>query len=320
MVVENDEKKQCPYCSSKEVKLNGKTRKGKQRYLCLSCKHSYLWKQKVDKAQRKYQWFKKWIIEGYTIKQLSEIKKVSRSTVSRVINYWLEKSPPQQEDLSKIKYLIFDGTYINKRTGIYAVMNAENHKIVYAEYGVNENGKHLVNFYELLIKKGLMPITATIDGSVQQFKYLKNAWENLIIQRCIVHVQRQGLSWLRQDPKRTDARKLRELLLQIMFIKTREQANDFIKGFKIWESRFGLEIDNSKNRGWVFSDLLRTRSMITKALPYLFNYLEDCKIASTTNALEGYFGRLKQRYRAHRGLSLVKRKKYFAWYFYLKPI
>ena len=40
----------------------------------------------------------------------------------------------------------------------------------------------------------------------------------------------------------------------------------------------------------------------------------------TTNALEGYFGRLKQKYRIHRGLSPHKRKSYFRWYLYLKPI
>jgi len=47
--------------------------------------------------------------------------------------------------------------------------------------------------------------------------------------------------------------------------------------------------------------------MIKNALPFMFNYLNNNDISKTTNALEGYFGRLKQDYRRHKGLSKSKR-------------
>jgi hypothetical protein len=34
---------------------------------------------------------------------------------------------------------------------------------------------------------------------------------------------------------------------------------------------------------------------------------------------EGYFSFMKARYRDHRGLSPLKRKAFFNWFFYLKP-
>ena len=320
MVVENDEKKHCPKCNSKEVKLYGKTKQGKQRYQCLICKSTYLWKQNKVIEHRRYSWFNQWILEGLTVKQIAKINKVSSSTVSRVIQYWLKKEPPKVKDLEKVKYVILDGTYINHRTGLYVVMDGKDHRVIYGDYGINETGKHLKTFYDQLQKKGLSPFSATIDGSLQQIKYLREAWESLIIQRCLVHIQRQGLSWLRQKPKRVESIELRDLLLQVLYIKTKEQAKNFIRGFNLWESRFGLGLSRSTNRGKVFSDLLRTRSMIINALPNMFNYLDDPEISRTTNALEGYFGRLKQKYRVHRGLSPRKRKNYFSWYFYLKPI
>ena len=320
MVVENDEKKHCPNCKSKEVKLYGKTRQDKQRYQCLKCKRTYLWKQNLSLTQRRYNWFKEWMLEGLTIKQIAKINKVSSSTVSRVIQYWIKKEPPKVKDLEEAKYVILDGTYINRRTGLYVVMDGKNHRVIYGDYGISETGKHLKTFYYHLQKEGLNPLSATIDGSLQQLKYLRESWNNLIIQRCLVHIQRQGLSWLRQKPKRIDAMKLRDLLLQVLYIKTKEQSENFIKGFRIWEDRFGLELTRSTNRGKVFSDLLRTRSMILNALPHMFNYLDNPEISKTTNALEGYFGRLKHKYRTHKGLSLHKRKNYFRWYFYLKPI
>lgn len=320
MVFENDEKKRCPNCNSKSVKLYGKTKLGKQRYQCLRCNRTYLWKQNKPIHERRYAWFTQWILEGLTLKQVAKINKASISTVNRVIQYWLKKEPPQVINLEEVKNIILDGTYINHRTGLYVVMDGKDHKIIYGDYGISETGRHLKIFYSHLQNKGLNPFSATIDGSLQQLKYLKEAWESLIIQRCLVHIQRQGLSWLRQKPKRRDAVELRDLLLQVLYIKTKEQSNNFIKGFKLWEDRFGSGLTGSTNRGKVFSDLLRTRSMILNALPDMFNYLENSEISKTTNALEGYFGRLKQKYRLHRGLSPRKRRNYFRWYFYLKPI
>jgi len=49
-------------------------------------------------------------------------------------------------------------------------------------------------------------------------------------------------------------------------------------------------------------------------LPNMFYYLDDQCIAATTNKLEGYFSRLKEIYRKHRGMSKKHRQNYFAWY------
>ena len=72
---------------------------------------------------------------------------------------------------------------------------------------------------------------------------------------------------------------LRDLLLKVLYIKTKEQSDNFIKGFKLWEDRFGLSLISSTNRGKVFSDLLRTRSMIINALSNMFNYLDNPEIS-----------------------------------------
>ena len=102
MVLENDEKKHCPSCKRISIKLHGKTQQGKQRYQCLSCKRTYLWKQKKNIYERRYSWFKDWILEGFTVKQLARINKVSPSTVSRAIQYWLNIEPPRIQSLDEI--------------------------------------------------------------------------------------------------------------------------------------------------------------------------------------------------------------------------
>ena len=93
----------------------------------------------------------------------------------------------------------------------------------------------------------------------------------------------------------------------------------FIKKLINWELKYGRLIKNQPERGRVFSDLKKARSMLLKALPNMFQYLDDPNIPATTNALEGYFSRLKSRYRNHRGLAKRKRANYFDWYFGLCP-
>jgi len=248
------------------------------------------------------------------------MNRVSQSTARRIIQYWLNRTPPRKEvDLLTIKHLIFDGTYLRRPRGIYAALNAENNTITEAAYDIREGGRELLLFYTHLAESGLILESATIDGNTQQIKYLQEVWPEIILQRCIVHVQRQGLSWCRRNPKRIEAKELRELFLKLTEIQTKEESLRFVKGVNAWERRFGLGIKTSTNRGRVFSDIIRARSMLLKALPNLFHYLDNSKIPRSTNALEGYFSRLKEHYRLHRGLSKINKQKYFLWYFFLKP-
>ncbi|MFH1314044.1 MAG: hypothetical protein ABIJ00_12575 [Candidatus Eisenbacteria bacterium] len=59
--------------------------------------------------------------------------------------------------------------------------------------------------------------------------------------------------------------------------------------------------------------------MLSRALPDMFHYLDDPRIPSSTNGLEGYFAQLKGHYRQHRGLTRQKWTDYFNWYFHYKP-
>jgi hypothetical protein len=263
--------------------------------------------------------FKQWVIEGYSVRQLSNISKLSTSTLNRCIWYWLKHPPQCVNTLSMVHHLICDGTFLERRTGIYAVMNADNKQLLYAAYDMPEGAGTLPIVYRSLAASGLSPKSATVDGNPQQIKYLRMVWPSIILQRCIVHVQRQGLGWCRRNPKRTDAKHLRKIFLQICTVKTSSQARQFIADVVAWEHRFGAVIDQSSDRGWVFSDLLRARSMLLKALPDLFHYVSNPRIPNSTNTLESYFGRLKEHYRHHRGLATHHRDAYFKWYFYLVP-
>ena len=253
------------------------------------------------------------------MRQLSLQSGHSISTIRRMIGYWLLSPPCNTRDLSAHRYLIFDGTILERRRGIFAMMDSKSCSVLYAEPDILESTSDLSVFCDSLVQRNLSPISATVDGNPHLIKILRTLWPKIIIQRCLVHIQRQGLMWCRHYPKRTDAKHLRELFLQVMSIHTLADRNRFLARVHEWEQKYGFKIASSPETGWVFSDLKRARSMLLSALPDMFHYLNDPNIPKCTNALEGYFARLKQKYRQHRGLVKHHRDSYFTWYLHLCP-
>ena len=214
---------------------------------------------------------------------------------------------------------MFDGTFVHGRKGIVALMDGAEHIVRAGEYGIQENSiSQLNSFFLPLLRNGLCPGSATVDGNPQVIKLLRAMWPHIIIQRCIVHIQRQGLMWCRRFPKRTDAKYLRKIYQKVTCIRTAKDRNNFLNTFNDWEQRFGKSILLKPERGKVFSDIKRARSLILKAWPDMFHYLEDPNIPFSTNGIESYFSRLKNNYRQHRGPSPKRRKNYFKWYFTLQ--
>lgn len=266
-------------------------------------------------------WFEQWMTEGYSVRQLSVQSRLSVSTLRRIIASSLAHLPVglRRQPYTTYTHLLCDGTFLNRPTSIIALMDAYDSSIIAGAYDVAENSTaQLIAFFEPLKEQGLNPYSCTVDGNPQMIRALHSVWSDIIIQRCVVHVQRQGLSWCRRSPKRADARALRLLFRMVTSINTQEEKEQFVSSVEAWEERYGQYIAQARETGWVFSDIKRARSMLLHALPFLFNYLDDPGIPRSTNALEGYFSRLKSLYRGHRGLSVHHRSNYFAWFFALK--
>jgi transposase-like protein len=284
----------------------------------VDCGVSFVHPGKNRRRVRQRVWFERWLKEGYSVRQLSEQSSYPPQTLRRIISYWLERPPRLPEDLSAFKYLLIDGSYLKGRqTAVVGIADPTCGSIVTGCYGLKEGERRMYEFCQTLSQRGLWPHSVTIDGLPQVHAMVNTIWPQAVVQRCLVHIQRQGLAWCRRSPRRADARHLRRLFLQVNAIATTDQRDAFLNAWQRWEKRFGCRIAQQKETGWIFSDLKRARSMLAKALPYMFAYLDNPAIPNSTNWLESYFSRLKDRYRKHRGLSLNHRYSYFAWYFHL---
>lgn len=188
------------------------------------------------------------------------------------------------------------------------------------------DGEHFTEIKEdldNLIKLGVRIESITTDGHKSILKAIKKSLPDVIVQRCLVHIQRMCLLWLTRFPRHVAGQELRGLVLLLLKIKTDNDKTFWIKEFNDWHIRYKQYLNEKTfhqltGRYWYTHKLLR-RSYLTikRALPNMFHFLQNNKIPSTTNGIEGFFGHLKNHLDLHRGLTMANRVNFIKWYVYL---
>jgi len=196
-------------------------------------------------------------------------------------------------------------------------MNGLDQKIISHTYTKKEGYYNVINWFEELKSKGLDPEYITMDGERSVIRAIKSVWPKVKMQRCLWHIKREGMRWLRTNPKTQAGRDLRSLLNKLCFVKSLSERDLLIKSFNSWLSKYKSFVKSLPKNVVAFKDLNRSITLIKNAIPYMFHHLEDPKVHSTTNALEGFHSRLKADYRKHRGLTRKHRIQYLGWYCYL---
>lgn len=214
--------------------------------------------------------------------------------------------------------MIYDGTYFHKDDCFIVLMNAQNQKTISNAHAKKEGYKVAHTWFLGLKNKGLNPRYVTMDGERGVMRAAKEVWPNVTIQRCLYHIQSQGMSWLRTYPKTEAGRDLRCLLSTLCSIQSVKERNIFVEQFYQWLEHYHSFIASLPTNQVAFKDLRRTASLIEHALPDMFHYLDDPNIHKTSNALESYFSRLKADYQRHRGLTQEHKIQYLKWYCYYK--
>jgi transposase-like protein len=165
---------------------------------------------------------------------------------------------------------------------------------------------------------GLNPKAFTLDGHRLVIQALLEVWPNLIIQRCLFHIERQGLQWLRSFPKLQASQDLRIVLKSTGAMKTKQDMYSFLANYTQWRNKYYQIVHLLPRTSSVNKDIKRTMALIDNALKDMFHFVKDRNILPTTNYLENFFAQLKHRYRGHKGLSPEHRVAYLKWYCYYK--
>ena len=297
--------------------LHGKTNNNKQRFFCRFCNKSFVWQSKLNKISNEKHWFYLWVKEAFSLRQLSYISRHSPSKLKRIKNYWLKQTPPEYVFYSRCKHVLLDGTYFHKTGCIICLMDVSSRDVIATIYVNKENYKNVFPWLKTLKEKGLNPTHIVVDGERSVMRALKDTWPNIVIQRCLYHIQREGMRWLRTYPRTIAGKELRYLLGTLCTTRTVKERDQFINTFSLWIKTYRDFLKTLPSTNIVFKDLKRTKVLIKNALPDMFHFLNEPLLPSTTNLIEGLYSRLKSDYSRHRGLTEQNKRQYLKWYCFL---
>lgn len=297
---------------------------GKQRFRCKECGIFFTSSNKGVSRSNRFIWFRKWVLQKQTLEVISKESGYSVSSLKRYFEVYLASPPILSVYPSEKVNLLIDGTYFSnnlcliiyrdntiKFTQLYRLTNGEWYE---------EIKEDLENLLALNVKIE----SITCDGHKAILKAIKKACKDVMLQRCIIHIQRMCRIWLSSKPKSEAGIELRKVISKVHLIETETDKQYWLKDLVDWyenHESFVNQKTYSKETGryWYTHKMVRRSfTVIRKAIPNMFLYLENPRIPKSTNGLESFFGHLKDNLRIHRGLSKKHRKNFIKWYLYFR--
>jgi AraC-like DNA-binding protein len=284
----------------------------------------FTWTNHNVAVSNRFVWFKKWVSGRHTLQQLSPLSGCSVRTLKRYFHDYLGKPPVFSVYPSERVNLLIDGTYFSNDLCLVIYRDNTIKFTQLYRLTTGEWYEELKEDLENLLSLNVQIESITCDGHKALLKAIKSTCPDVIVQRCLVHIQRMCRIWLTMRPKTVPGMELRHIVSKLHAIKTTEDRDYWIVSLVQWHQRHeGFLNEKSYHlatgRYWYRHKMVRRSFMvIRKALPHMFHYLENDRIPKTTNGLESFFGHLKGHLAVHRGLSVEHRKNFIKWYLYFK--
>jgi hypothetical protein len=209
---------------------------GKQPFKCKNCGILFTENDPGQRFENRFVWFKKWILERQTFKTLSRDSQLSIDTLQRTFYAFLNQSPVVKILKRSRVHLRMDATYFEK----FCMLCYQDHSDGYTQLIRFTDGEHFEEIKEdldNLIQLGVQIESITTDGHKSILKAIKKSLPNVLVQRCLVHIQRMCLLWLTRFPKHIAGVELRALVLMLLSIKTPNDCLWWTGELTNWHSR-----------------------------------------------------------------------------------
>jgi hypothetical protein len=159
---------------------------------------------------------------------------------------------------------------------------------------------------EKLEKLGYVIRLVTADG----FLSLPSVFKGIPFQMCQFHMRQIVVRYITRNPK-TEAGQVLLAITKTLphtdeYTFTQRLRNFYIK-YQSFLNEKTIHPDGSSSS--THEGVVNAYKSLVKFLPYLFTYLKDKNIPSTTNTCEGHFSHIKDVVRIHRGISKQLKQK-----------
>lgn len=316
-------KERCPDCGSLDVIKWGR-RSGHQRYKCRRCTKTFTFRRKDISSANRFVWFRWWVLRKQTLSEISSLSGYSERQLSRWFDIYLGEYPRWEIQRRERVNLLVDGTWFPNKLCLVIYRDESVKATLLYRITDDEHEKEICEDLENLHSLGIEVESVTTDGGKGIIKAVRKIFPQAIRQRCLAHIQRECLIWLTRNPKSEAGRELRRIVTIISNIKTHNDKLYWCRMLRDWHAR-NKEYLNAKTTSkcseaeWYTHKMVRkSYTHIMRALPDMFHFIENPRIPKTTNALESFFGHLKENISIHRGLSFRHYQNYLKWYLYFR--
>ena len=314
-------RQRCPNCGSLNI-IRWGTREGHQRYKCQDCGASFVKHKEGVRQSNRLVWFRKWVLGKQTVEDIAHECGYSARHVHRWFDEYLDSSPSWTMNTSIPIYLLIDGTYYSDDHCLI-LYRAENLKrTIFYRFTTHEDQNEIAADLLSIRDLGYDVIGVTTDGGDNIIRAVEYVFPDVPRQRCVVHVQRDCLTSITQRPRSTEAKLFRNLVQDLSICRTVNDKLWWLNMYHNWEDDYKefvfqkAVISYSHQEYYVHNDLRKAYIHLKRAIPNLFTYIDYPGVPKTTNALEAFFGHIKDQIRLHRGLAESRIDNFIKWYLF----
>lgn len=313
-------RQRCPECGSLDV-IKWGVRNGIQRLKCRNCKSLFSTRRKDVSKSNRFPWFRKWVSGRMTIEEISRASGYSSRQLHRWFDEYLDEYPTWNIKTTAPIYLLIDGTYYSDGHCLI-VYRAENlRRTLFYRFARAEDDDEIASDLMAIREMGYEIAGITTDGGDNIVRAAEYVYPGVPRQRCMVHVRRECLNRITLQPRSPEARALKDLVLRIGDVRTANDRLWWLRSFRDWdELNAAFACEKAARPGgqtyFVRDDLRKAYVHLKRAIPNLFTFVDHPGLPKTTNALEAFFGHLKDQLRLHRGLSENRVDNFIKWYLY----
>lgn len=307
----------CPICHEL-MKKHGKTKAGKQRWICKSCKATKTHAINSDAKQLKI--FLDWLLSRKRQTDITHATdRTFRNRTARFWKYWA--LPPLIDEIHKVVYV--DGFHLGRKA---VVLIACSDEYVLGWYlARHEHTQAWVN----LLRRIAPPDMVVSDGGQGFRNAVKQIWPDTQIQRCAFHAFNQVRRCTTHNPRLVPGRELLLIAIDLLHVKTEDEALVWLKRYfdwcKCWDEFLAEKSYIDGKHVFTHEKLRKAKRSLDRLISsgHLFTYLDpllslDTSLPSTNNRIEGGVNApLREMLRLHRGMSLNRRIKAIFWWCYL---
>lgn len=311
----------CPQCGSLD-NIKWGIRDGLQRYKCGECGHLFSARRKEITASNRFVWFKKWVSGRMTLDEIAGRSGYSTRQLHRWFDEYLDTTPTWIINTSHPIYLLIDGTYYSDDHCLI-IYRAENlRRTIFYRFARLEDDDEIASDLLNIRDMGYDVIGITTDGGDNIIRTVQYVFPHVPRQRCVVHVQRECLLSITQRPRSSEAKLFRNLVQQLSIVQTTNDKLWWLSQYSRWvEDNLEYILEkgtnpNTRQEYYVRNDLRKAYIHLKRALPNLFTFIDHPGVPKTTNALEAFFGHIKDLIRSHRGLAESKIDNFVKWFLY----